>query len=131
MIIALDYGTKRVGLAITEDTERIAVSSTPIHYREESTLFENIDEIIKKYTPKIVVLGLPLGNDDKPTQMSQKVKLFAQKLKETFGVEIVFWNEVMTSHAASQFAKNDKSGKLDSESARIILQEYLDFRNLK
>lgn len=131
MIIALDYGTKRVGLAVTEDTERIAVASTPLHYKEEATLFESLDEIIKKYAPKIVVLGLPLGNEEKPTQMSHKVKQFAQKLKETFGVEIVFWNEVMTSRAASQFVKNDKSGKLDSESARIILQEYLDFRNLK
>lgn len=131
MIIALDYGTKRVGLAVAEDTQRIAVASTPIHYKEEAILLKEIDNIIKKYTPQIIVLGLPLGNEDKPTQMSLKVREFAQKLKETFGLEIVFWNEVMTSRAASQFAKNDKSGKLDSESARIILQEYLDFRNLK
>jgi len=130
MIIALDYGTKRIGVAVTEDTERIAVATSPIIYKDEFELVQQLDLIIKKYTPNAVILGLPLGNDDKPTQMSIKVKEFAQKLRDQFTLEIIFWNEVMTSRAASQFVKNDKSGKLDSESARIILQEYLDFRNL-
>ena len=131
MIIALDYGTKRVGVAVTEDTERIAVSTNPILYKIESELLVSLSEVIKKYTPNLIILGIPLGHEDKPTQMSIKVKEFAQTIRDEFNLEIIFWNEVMTSRAASQFVKNDKSGKLDSESARIILQEYLDFRNSK
>ena len=130
MIIGFDYGTKRLGVALSDDTERIAVTTTPIIYKEENELFENIGNLFSKYNPSFIVIGIPLGYDDKPTQMSENVKKFANTIKTQFNKEVILWNEVMTSIAASQFARKDKSGKLDSESARIILQEYLDFRNL-
>lgn len=130
MIIGFDYGTKRLGVALSDDTERIAVTTTPIIYKEENELFENIGNLFSKYNPSFIVIGIPLGYDDKPTQMSENVKKFANTIKTQFNREVILWNEVMTSIAASQFAKKDKSGKLDSESARIILQEYLDFKNL-
>lgn len=130
MIIGFDYGTKRLGVALSDDTEKIAVTTTPIVYKEENELFENVGALFNKYNPSFVVIGIPLGYDDKPTQMSENVKKFANTIKTQFNREVVLWNEVMTSIAASQFVKKDKSGKLDSESARIILQEYLDFKNL-
>lgn len=129
MIIALDYGTKRVGLAISDDTERIAVASKPIIYNSVTDLMSAVEVINNQYEPKLVVLGIPLGLEGKPTQMSEKIREFANQLKTELNLEVVLWNEVMTSIAAGQFVKKDKSGKLDSESARIILQEYLDFKN--
>lgn len=131
MIISFDYGTKRVGVAICDDSERIAVASNAIVYKTESELLSTIQSLINKYQPNRILMGLPLGSEDKPTQMSIKVKNFANTLKNEFNLDVTLWNEVMTSRAASQFVKNDRSGKLDSESARIILQEYLDFKNSK
>ncbi len=130
MIIGFDYGTKRLGVALSDDTEKIAVATSPIVYKEENELFGNIAALFNKYNPSFIIIGIPLGYDDKPTQMSENVKKFANSIKTQFNKEVVLWNEVMTSIAASQFVKKDKSGKLDSESARIILQEYLDFKNL-
>lgn len=130
MIIGFDYGTKRLGVALSDDTEKIAVATSPIVYKEENELFRNIAALFNKYNPSFIIIGIPLGYDDKPTQMSENVKKFANSIKTQFNKEVVLWNEVMTSIAASQFVKKDKSGKLDSESARIILQEYLDFKNL-
>jgi len=131
MVISFDFGTKRLGVAVSDDSEKVAVTTSPIIYSKEEELFKSLEDLFRKYSPKLVVLGIPLGYGDKPTKMSLVVKDFANMLKTKYSQEVILWNEVMTSVAASQFAKKDKSGKLDSESARIILQEYLDFKNLK
>jgi len=130
MIISFDFGTKRLGVAVSDDSERIAVTSNPIIYKTDAELHKGLEVLFAKHAPKHVVIGIPLGYEDKPTQMSNTVKEFANLIKTKYNKEVILWNEVMTSVAASQFVKKDKSGKLDSESARIILQEYLDFKNL-
>ncbi len=130
MIIALDYGTKRVGVAISEDTESIALAVDAIVYTSYEELIEEIGKLIKKYSPNTILLGLPLGHEEKPTQMSNQIKDFALDLEERYRVSTKFWNEVMTSKMAGKIVKDNRKGNLDSQSARIILQEYLDFKNI-
>lgn len=131
MILALDYGTKRVGVAVSEDTETIALALDAVIYTSYEELMQKIGELIKKYSPTTLLLGLPLGNEEKPTQMSNQIKEFALDLEEKFAVPTKFWNEVMTSKMAGRIVKDNRKGNLDSQSARIILQEYLDFKNIK
>lgn len=127
MILSIDFGTKRVGLAISDETNTIALTLDAIVFKKDEELWGKLQEIIEKYTPELCLIGIPLGYQDKPTKMSKQVKKFGEELKSKFNLEVRFWNEVMTSYFASKVSKNDRSGKLDSESARIILQEYLDF----
>lgn len=128
-IISIDFGLKRVGLA---EADSIAFPLEAITYNEYTKLLELLTSLIKANSYEKILIGLPLGYDEKETEMSKKVRLFSEDLEESLGegYEIIFWNEVLTSELAKQNLQGMKKS-IDSESARIILQEYLDFQNEK
>ncbi len=129
MVLAIDYGRKRMGLAISDETETIAVAIPAIISKTPKQTFAELKDVFKKYGVDRVVIGAPLGFEDKPTQMSEEIKKFSTDLLKNIKTDVSFWNETFTSHIAKNNLKKDnRSGKLDSESARIILQEYLDYQ---
>ncbi|CAG0940767.1 Putative pre-16S rRNA nuclease [Candidatus Brocadiaceae bacterium] len=128
MVISIDYGTKRAGIAFSDESESIALADKACLFKKESELLDYVDNLVQKHNPREFVVGLPLGLEGKPTKISAKVQEFGKKLEETFNLTVVYWNETMTSIMASKAVRKDKKGSLDSESARIILQEYLDFK---
>ena len=127
-ILAIDYGRKRIGLALSDEDEFIAFTINPVSAENFTKLFQLLLKRIKESNPSTLLVGYPLGIDLKPTQMSIEVDQFIEKLKENFNIPIEKWNEVGTSKLAQKNIKNSRNKSIDSESARIILQEYLDFK---
>ena len=127
-ILAIDYGRKRIGLALSDEDEFIAFTINPVSAENFTKLFQLLLKRIKESNPSTLLVGYPLGIDLKPTQMSIEVDQFIEKLKENFNFPIEKWNEVGTSKLAQKNIKNSRNKSIDSESARIILQEYLDFK---
>lgn len=127
-ILAIDYGRKRIGLALSDEDEFIAFTINPVSAENFTKLFQLLLKRIKEANPSTLLVGYPLGIDLKPTQMSIEVDQFIEKLKENFNFPIEKWNEVGTSKLAQKNIKNSRNKSIDSESARIILQEYLDFK---
>ena len=128
-ILSIDFGTKRVGLASSEGQDKIAFSRKPIIYSNYKNLISTLTSIIKDEDFNLILIGLPLGLEEKETQMSNKIKKFSEDLKENLDgdIEITFWNEVFTSKLAKNNLRNLNSrDSIDSESARIFLQEFLD-----
>jgi putative Holliday junction resolvase len=129
-ILAIDYGRKKIGLAVSDETNTIAEKLPILKVKNQKEAVEGIEMILQNVgaVSKIVV-GLPLGLEMKPTQMSHEVKDFVEKLKKRISQEIsvVFTNEVLTSQYAEKGrSKKFKKEKSDSEAARIMLQEYLN-----
>ncbi len=127
-ILAIDYGTKKLGIALSDETQTIAYSDSPIFAKDDKSAISQITEITQKEEVEKIILGLPLGYEQKPTQMSEKIKKFKEKLQQSVNIDILLWNEVGTSKLALEgiMSSGLKSKSIDSESARIILQEYLD-----
>jgi putative holliday junction resolvase len=116
VLLGIDYGRRRVGLAISDESESIA---------------QGIDAVLRDKQNKFfikLIIGIPLGYNGKPTQMSNEVVEFASDLKELSGIEYVMWNETSTSEIARFNLRDTGKYNIDSEAARIILQEYLDFK---
>jgi len=130
-ILAVDYGRKRIGLALSDDTEFIAFTINPLSEPTPIRLFNALVKKITEINPSALVIGYPLGIDLKPTQMSIEVDEFISRLTEHTKAEIIKWNEVGTSKLAQKNIKNSRNKSIDSESARIILQEFLDFKKTK
>ena len=128
VILGIDYGQKRIGLALTDETETIAQSINPITVKNSEDALKQLDAFLKDNNIASILIGLPLGIDEKPTQMSNEVLNFADKLKKLTGIEYDTWNETLTSEIAKTNPIGLGKGEIDSESARIILQEFLDFR---
>lgn len=134
--MAFDYGTKRIGVAVTDPLQIIATALTAIHPNE-------IIDFIKKYlqTEAIekFVVGLPLQMDGSPSQSAPHVKGFVRSLRRTFPeIPIVTIDERFTSKMASSVIaqsglkreKKQQKSLVDQVSAVIILQSYMESSHL-
>lgn len=127
VIIALDVGDRRIGVAHADTSTRIAVVLTTVEV--DGLEFERLREIIAELEPAIMVVGFPRNQSGSPTKQTEKTKAFARQL-ERFGVEIVFQDESLTSVLAEKYLKslNKPYAKadIDSHAAAIILGDYLE-----
>ena len=134
-VLAIDYGTKRVGLAVTDQLQMIANPLDTIHAKDLITYLRNY---LQREQVDTIVLGLPktLGNED--TTVTQAVRNLEKHLKRTFPTtKITCIDERFTSKMAldSMLAmgskKKDRSKKenIDKISATIILQSFLEQGN--
>jgi len=122
MIISVDYGIQKTGIAISDNNEKIALKYKVINEKSLINLINQIYEIVKQNKVSTVVLGVPRST------ISKRVQLIAKQLKN-LGIRVILWDENFTSLMARNNLQGLKTKKhnINSESARIILQEYLDF----
>ena len=94
-ILALDFGTKRIGLAIA-DTDLKIPSPLPF-MANDATFFDLLGELIQKRNISYLVLGYPISLKGKKTQKTQEVDAFKVQLEETFKLEVVLVDERLSS----------------------------------
>ncbi|MDD3806532.1 MAG: Holliday junction resolvase RuvX [Candidatus Marinimicrobia bacterium] len=132
-ILAIDYGEKRVGLAVSDPLKLIATPLDTLKVSSEKALFEDLLKLIEKWDIHQILVGYPLGLKGNKTQQTQKVDQFVAALKKYVPLPIILWDERFTSTEAETILhqKGVKPSKnkdlIDQMSARIILQEYLDY----
>ncbi len=133
-IMAIDYGTKRTGLAVTDTLQIIA---SPLDGVRSHDLIDYLSDYFKKEEVETVVLGYPLNDDEERTHNTGPVEAFANRFRKVFpDHELVFQDEWSTSKMAVQSMiqsgakKKQRRNKLtiDQVSATIILQSYLESR---
>lgn len=124
-ILGIDYGSKYIGFAISDETHNFAAEEPHIFVgRDKSPAAAAIEHIKNNFADLgLIVIGHPLGLEGKPTQISQLVDKFAAELEQVLNIPVKLWNETGTSQQA---ASTDQRS-IHSRSAQIILQEYLDF----
>lgn len=134
-ILALDYGKKRTGIAVTDPLQIIASALDTIDSNE---LIGYLKRYFLQETVEKVIIGYPLNFDDSPTDATPLVEKFIGKFQHVFpNLTVEKWDERMTSKMASQsisqmgLKKKDREekGLIDQVSAVIILQEYLESRS--
>jgi len=134
-VLAIDYGRKRVGLAISDPTKLIANGLTTISNHELWDYLKDND-----YTKELecIVVGYPKKMNNEPSQIVEQINPFVKKLKKLFPeIEISLMDERFTSKIATKAIflagakKKDRKNKalIDKVSATIILQSYLDCIN--
>lgn len=131
-ILAIDYGTKRTGLAVTDPLRIIANGLETIHSNDLLPFLENY---LKKEEIDIIVMGLPTQNSGEESENMKHIKPVVKKIKQKFpNIELVYADERYTSVLAHQTmlnaglkkkARQDKA-LVDKISATIILQSYLE-----
>lgn len=135
--LAIDYGNKRVGLAVTDPDQIIASPLTTIH---SSELFDYLQKYCSKEKVEVFVIGDPKRLNNEANQMTKIVDDVAISLGRKFpGIKIVRIDERFTSVMAAQtlvmsgLKKKDRQRKelLDEVAATIILQSYLDQQRFK
>ena len=136
-IIAIDYGSKRVGVAITDSLRMIAFGLSTILTEE---VFVFLDKLIKKESISEIVVGLPKNLDNSQNEITDAVSAFINKLNQKYpDIVINSIDERFTSKMASQVIaksgmskkKRQNKGLIDQVSAVIMLQDYLKNKEYK
>lgn len=143
-IIGLDYGQSKIGVAVSDNTHMIAFPLSIIQAAKKmaqtvQNVVSALAEIEKEHECVIekVVVGLPLKLSGKASMMSDEVTLFIEELKEVLSIPILAWDERMTTILAENSLKEGgmnrkKRAKIvDTISASLVLQSYLDFEGSK
>ena len=129
--LGIDFGTKRVGLALSDRSNIIASPYKTLSYVSEKDLITQLEIIVTKNDIEILVLGLPINMKGKDTAQTIKVRNFKEILS-ALRIPIVYEDERLSSVSAinSLMLQNVKTGhnksEIDKTAAAIILQQYLD-----
>lgn len=128
-LIALDVGTKRIGVAKADSKVRIAIPYSAVEV--DGTEFQKIASLARAWDIDSFVIGLPRNSQGQETEQSRYVRQFARDLKKSIpSAKICFQDESLTSVEAEKRLKNRKKGykkgDIDSEAATIILQDFLE-----
>ena len=130
-ILSIDYGTSRVGFAVSDPLHIIATPLKTIKNKSIQDLLKQIGLIVKEYDIKSIVVGLPLGLNGKETKQTETVKLFSETLEKN-NYKVIFEDERFTTVLAKKEIIKQKisTGRnkslIDQVSAAFILQSYLD-----
>jgi putative Holliday junction resolvase len=136
-ILSMDVGDKRIGMAISDALGWTAQGIDTLVRRDNKHDFEYIQEILGRYQPEKIVIGLPKNMNGSIGPQGEKVKAFADILKDYYNGEIVFWDERLTTVSAhkvlieADMSRKKRKQKVDQMAAVFILQSYLDYINQK
>ena len=129
-VLGIDYGEKRIGLALSDPLLTFAYSFETILNNKK--LWKVLKEIIANKKVIRVILGVP--NKKRNKELAEKISKFKNEIERRFKLEVITWDEEYTSVIAQERIiqsvvkkkKRRDKGLLDRNSAAIILQEYLD-----
>lgn len=143
-ILGIDYGTKRIGLAISDENGTLAFPKE-ILLNDKNT-FKNLARILEEEKIGEIVVGESVDFSGQLNALQARIEVFILELKEQFNLPIHTQKEFLTSVEARKSAmgkntlrssqahskiKQIKSGRIDAQAAALILQRYLDKKNLQ
>jgi len=129
-VLAIDYGSKRIGLALGDTNLKIASPFKVIENRGD--IWKKIRSIVEEYQISVILVGLPLTPRGNLGQRAKEVEEFVKNLRENIpeDIDVITWDERYTTREAYWLLENlptSKRKKLkDSVSAYVILKEYLE-----
>ena len=133
--LGLDFGTKTIGISISDNTKMIASSYKVLRYELSYTsLFDEIKTIIKDMNVDEVVLGYPINMDSTIGKRAEETLLFKKELEEYLNIKIILEDERLTTKEATKIlieadlSRKKRKKVVDKLAASFILQGYLDRR---
>jgi len=131
-ILALDHGTKRIGVAVSDETKTIAQPLEYIPAEPFADFLARLKQLLIEKEVDLVLIGLPRNMNGSYGPAAQKVEAFAAVLRTAITVPIKTWDERLTSAQANRILiqakvrRDKRKEKVDKMAAAILLQSYLD-----
>jgi putative Holliday junction resolvase len=131
-ILALDHGTKRIGVALSDEMKMIATPLEFIPAEPFAPFLERLKQLIREKEVELILIGMPRNMDGSYGPAALQVQEFIAVLKDAITVPIKAWDERLTSAQANRFLiaanvrRDKRKEKVDKTAAAILLQSYLD-----
>jgi putative holliday junction resolvase len=133
-VLAIDHGTKRIGIALSDPVGIIAQPFETLAAEPADQFLSRLKEILVDKQVELVLVGMPRNMDGSCGPAALKVQEFIAGLKQAISIPIQTWDERLTSSQANRFLidanvrRSDRRTKVDKTAAAILLQSYLDSR---
>jgi putative holliday junction resolvase len=131
-VLAIDNGTKRVGLALSDELRITGQPYRTLEPKNQDDLLGQLKDIIASENISEIIIGLPRRLDGSTGDMGKKAKELATKIRESFPVKVKLWDERFSTHAAERMLlegdvrRKKRRQVIDKTAAAWILQGYLD-----
>ena len=131
-ILCMDYGERRLGFALSDEAQILATPLKVVTIESESQAFGAALKVLAETGAGRLVLGLPLNMNGTRGPQAEKVAAFCERLRKERGLDVVLWDERLSSREAERvlLAANSSRARrrqvLDKLSAQVVLQSYLD-----
>src|SRR6476660_3694603 len=135
-ILAIDYGSRRMGLAVSDPLGITAQGLETLERKNKRADFGRLERTIREYQVREIVLGNPLRMSGQEGTQSQKVAEFAEALRERFQLPVHLWDERLTSAEANRLLREaevsvkKRAQAVDRMAAVLILQSFLQSRSV-
>ena len=131
-ILALDFGEKRIGVAVSDPLNIIAQSVGTIERKGIKNDLKKVGELVKEYEARKIIVGLPLNMDGTEGKSANRAMDFVKELKKEIQVEVEMLDERLTTAQGERvlleadMSRRKRKQNLDKIAAQLILQNYLD-----
>ena len=134
-ILALDYGTKRIGVALSDE---LGWTAQPLETFERKSLdadVAHIKELIRRHEVKEIVIGMPIQLDGRAGPAAQSARKFLEAVQTAAAIPVVAWDERLTTKAAEQMlieadvSRKKRKGAVDRVAAALLLKSYLEHQS--
>ncbi|CUA81099.1 Holliday junction resolvase RuvX [Anoxybacillus suryakundensis] len=138
-ILGLDVGTKTLGVAVSDELGWTAQGIETIRIDEENGEygFDRLRQLIEQYAVEEIVVGFPKNMNGTIGPRGEATKRFAEQVKETFSLPVILWDERLSTMAAERtliaadVSRKKRKQVIDKMAAVMILQSYLDYKQLR
>lgn len=130
-LIAIDYGEKRVGIALSDPLKIIAKPYTV--FTNDENLFKELEKVIKEKKVEKIIVGLPKNMDGSEGFQAQIIKEFVGNLNKITNIPHMYWDERLSSKEATKIlheqglSEKEQKGIKDAYAAAVILKEYIQY----
>jgi len=132
VVIGLDYGLRRIGIAVSDPAGRLALAVGTHVTGRDGSIVARLRALAAERGATGLVIGLPLPADGREAAMAARARRFAARLGEELGLPVVMLDERYSSQEAERWiglrGRPARRGEVDAVAAQIILQDYLDRR---
>jgi putative Holliday junction resolvase len=134
-ILGLDYGSKRIGVAVCDELGITARGLATITRKNRKQVLDEIAGFIRTYNVEKIVIGYPINLDGTEGIQCERISKFARFLESTFSIPVIKWDETLSTKEAeeilirSNMRREKRKTVVDKLAATLILQGYLDSRD--
>ena len=127
-IVAFDYGTKKIGVAVGQ-TETYTSSPLQIIYNEnDKTNWNEISILINEWNPDLILVGKPMNMDGTESDIMKRVDNFFKKLEKISNIECKYIDERLTTFEAKDILGESKVAEVDAHAAKILIDNWFERR---
>jgi len=128
-IIAFDYGTKKIGVAVGQTETYTSSPLQIIINKDDKVNWSEISILLNEWKPELIIIGKPLNMDGSDSEIMKQVEKFYQKLKNTYDINLEYIDERLTTFEAKQILEDTDINQVDANAAKILIDNWFEIND--